>query len=305
VPGDRALRVIGERMPDGHAEAGRLRRVSLVVDEGSVARSERFAYAMVDWGCLVAIDVEAAGEWQDERTLDGKADFVFWGRDAEAIAALTSAGRLDDTNFGWVDLPEERADELSREVFRLRDERRAVFATDYRPHTHLYPLMTQIRASKTSSGVVQLGGAIACGFATSWGDGIFEVHRDLDESGRLLRVRIELGTDERVALMGKLKLRWNTSALVSRMVIDEGQPVRFMYREAPHREQDSGWRMFCGYEDEKYSDDPKNIAIVALTEFANRDKRVDALLDEPAGSVFERRPGEEGFQRVTDWTPGR
>jgi hypothetical protein len=151
----------------------------------------------------------------------------------------------------------------------------------------------------------QLRGAIACGFATSWGDGIFEVHRDLDESGRLLRVRIELGTDERVALMGKLKLRWNTSALVSRMVIDEGQPVRFMYREAPDREQDSGWRMFCGYEDDEYNDDPKNIAIVPLTEFANRDKRVDALLDEPAGSVFERRPDEEGFQRVTDWTPRR
>jgi hypothetical protein len=42
---------------------------------------------------------------------------------------------------------------------------------------------------------------------------------------------------------------------------------------------------------------------VPLSEFAKRDKRVDALLDEPVGSVFERRPEEDEFQRVTDWEP--
>jgi hypothetical protein len=151
--------------------------------------------------------------------------------------------------------------------------------------------------------MVKLGEAVTCGFATTWGDGLFEIHRDLDDRTRLLRVRIELGTDQRIALMASLKLRWETSALVSRMVMDDGQPVRFMYRESPDRKGDSGWRMFCGQESEEYNADAKNVAVVQLSEFAKRDKRVDALLDELVGSVFERLPGQDKFHRVTDWAP--
>jgi hypothetical protein len=86
-------------------------------------------------------------------------------------------------------------------------------------------------------------------------------------------------------------------------VLDDKEPVRFMYREAPDREGDSGWRMMTGLEDEEYNSDPQNIAVVRLSEFADMDKSVDALLDEPPGSVFERVPGEVAFKRVTDWVP--
>jgi hypothetical protein len=94
-----------------------------------------------------------------------------------------------------------------------------------------------------------------------------------------------------------------TSALVSKKVTEDGEPVRFLYREAPDNAQDSGWRMFSGYEDEDYNEDAENIAVVPLSDFARRDERVDALLDEPVGSVFERTPGKEEFERVTDWRP--
>jgi hypothetical protein len=87
------------------------------------------------------------------------------------------------------------------------------------------------------------------------------------------------------------------------MVVDDGEPVRFMYRQAADRTDDSGWRMFCGLEGDEYNQDSKNIVLVPLTEFAKRDKRVDVLLDEPVGSVFERLPGENEFKRVTDWQP--
>jgi hypothetical protein len=40
-----------------------------------------------------------------------------------------------------------------------------------------------------------------------------------------------------------------------------------------------------------------------LSAFADMDKRVDKLLDEPVGSVFERREAPDEFYRVTDWTP--
>ncbi len=130
------------------------------------------------------------------------------------------------------------------------------------------------------------------------------MYRDLDSDGRLVRIRLELGTEERQNLMRKLELRWWTSAFVSRMIVDEGQPVRFMYREEPNRKEDSGWRMFSGYETQVYNDDPNNIALVPLSKFGTLDKRVDALLDTPVGSAFERKPGEDEFVRVADWGPG-
>jgi hypothetical protein len=179
----------------------------------------------------------------------------------------------------------------------------AAFATDFRPHSHHYVLMEQVRSSPTESGVVSLGEARACGFTTRWGDGIFEVHRDLDAEGRVVQIRIELGTEQRQKLMRKMELRWSTSALVSRKIVDDGEPIRFMYREAADRDVDSGWRMMSGLEDDAYDESPENIAVVPLTAFANRDERVDALLDEPVGSAFERRPGQQEFERVTDWEP--
>jgi hypothetical protein len=303
LPEDRALRVVGEPMPDGRAEAGRLRSVAILAREGVIARAERLGHVMVDWGRLLALDVGALSLWKTDESLDGKADFVFWGRDAEKVAGTISAPRVGETEYGWRNLPVDLAEKRGREVLRAKEGAQAVFAHDYRPHSHHFLLMEQVRSSQTESGVVPLPDAVACGFATTWGDGIFEVYRDLDREGRLLSIRIELGTEQRVALMAKLRLRWWGRAFVSRMIIDRGEPIRFMYREATDRENDSGWRMFSGYESEEYNDDPKNVAVVLLDELAQRDKRVDALLDEPVGSVFERKPGEEDFARVSDWAP--
>ena len=297
------LRVVGEPMPEGHPAAGRLRRIAVLVRAGRPARSERFAQVMVDAARMLVIDAEALASWKSDEPLDGKADFVFWGRDAEALAEKVSAPALGEEHFGWVDLPVDEAVARGSALLRVRHEMSAKVATDFRPHSHHYELMKQVRASKTESGTVRLGRGLATGFMTTWGDGIFEVHRDLDEAGRLLRVRIELGTDQRIELMARMRLRWTTSALVSRKIVDDGLPVRFLYRQEPDNEQDSGWRMFSGFEDEVYVDNPQNIALVQLSVFGDRDKRVDALLDEPAGSVFERKPGQDEFARVTDWHP--
>ena len=37
--------------------------------------------------------------------------------------------------------------------------------------------------------------------------------------------------------------------LMSRLVIDEKLPVRFMYKTVPEHLNDTGWRLFTGYED--------------------------------------------------------
>ncbi|MDR3208637.1 MAG: DUF2185 domain-containing protein [Rickettsiales bacterium] len=38
--------------------------------------------------------------------------------------------------------------------------------------------------------------------------------------------------------------------------------IKFLYREKPDNEDDSGWRMFTGLEDDDYANDPKNIKML-------------------------------------------
>ena len=296
-PGPHAVE--GERMPAGGTDEGRLRRVIIRFSDEPVVRVESVGHVGVDWARLMAADVDALGAWSHDAPLDGLADVVFWGRDAEELAAAVGAGPVAE-GFGWLDIPVVDAADRYEQVMALRDERGCKVAIDARPHSHHYLLMAQIRAEATESGVVDVGGATFCGFATRWGDGIYEVFRDLGADGRAVQVRVELGTPERVELMKKLFER-SKAALVSRLILDGGEPVRFLYREAPDVAQDSGWRMFSGVEPQ--DDDDDSVAVVPLSTLVRMDRRLDALVDEPVGSVFECVPGAEEFVRVTDWSP--
>jgi hypothetical protein len=92
-------------------------------------------------------------------------------------------------------------------------------------------------------------------------------------------------------------------AFATRRVFEDGQCVRFLYREAPDREQDSGWRVFAGGETDEYSDDVNNIVLMPLRELVDRDKSLEAIFRRPEGSVFERANCGDEFVPVTDWTP--
>ena len=70
-----------------------------------VARSELAGTVAVDEARLMFADIDALGQWQHEKPLDGKADFVFWGRDAERAAQTTGAADLGDGQWGWLNLP--------------------------------------------------------------------------------------------------------------------------------------------------------------------------------------------------------
>jgi hypothetical protein len=83
----------------------------------------------------------------------------------------------------------------------------------------------------------------------------------------------------------------------------EGYPVRFMYREAPGNEVDSGWRFMSGFEDEAYMDEPDNHAIYDVNTIANYDPSIVPFLDAPEGSAFEKPSDAERFVEVADWVP--
>ncbi|MEP7454703.1 DUF2185 domain-containing protein [Phyllobacterium sp. SB3] len=84
----------------------------------------------------------------------------------------------------------------------------------------------------------------------------------------------------------------------------DGYPVRFMYREDPDNDLDSGWRFLSGFESDDYMEDPENSGIFDVNTIANYDPSIIPLLDSPVGSVFEKTGEQERFVAVTDWSPG-
>ncbi|WP_199756380.1 MULTISPECIES: hypothetical protein [Corallococcus] len=115
-----------------------------------------------------------------------------------------------------------------------------------------------------------LDGARVVGCGNRWGDGIFTVSRHLDAKGRTVRVRVELGTEERQKLLRGIRLR-QRKALVTRLITENGEPIRFVERSEPAAEEDSD-----------------NAVIVPLRSLLGRYKELDAILDAPVGAVFRR-----------------
>lgn len=93
--------------------------------------------------------------------------------------------------------------------------------------------------------------------------------------------------------------------LAPRCLIEEKLTVRFMYRESPDNEHDSGWRFFSGDETDEYVNIPENIGIYDLKTIAEVDPDIIPLLVSPIGSVFERDSKQAPFVIVPadEFTP--
>ncbi|RJG52785.1 DUF2185 domain-containing protein [Sphingobium terrigena] len=71
-----------------------------------------------------------------------------------------------------------------------------------------------------------------------------------------------------------------------RIVVD-GEPVRYMYREAHINSQNSGWRFFAGDENDAYMADAQRHGIYDVNTVVNYDSGVLPYLDAPFGSRYE------------------
>ena len=90
--------------------------------------------------------------------------------------------------------------------------------------------------------------------------------------------------------------------LMSRLVIDEKLPVRFMYKTVPEHLNDTGWRLFTGYEDDEFlANDQVNMIPMPLEKVVKIDPSLEHLLEYNAGTVWERTPESEGWERVFDY----
>jgi hypothetical protein len=85
------------------------------------------------------------------------------------------------------------------------------------------------------------------------------------------------------------------------MITVAGRKVRFMYREEPDHELDSGWRFMAGDETQDYMDDPQNLELYDVNTIANSDPEIIPFLDAPPGSAFER--DDSGAFMPVDFVP--
>ena len=83
--------------------------------------------------------------------------------------------------------------------------------------------------------------------------------------------------------------------LATKMLVEGRRKVRYMYRERPTNPQDSGWRFFCGGEDDDYVNNPDNIAICDINTILEIDESVLPYLNYQTGVALEREDENATF----------
>jgi hypothetical protein len=190
MPEAAELEVVGWRLAD-RPEGEEWSHVSLECRPELITQTSiQLGLVAVDWARLMFADFEALAHWRHNDSRDGLADVAFWGADGDAVAKATGAGWLADGTWGWEDGPEAELAEVFLKLENLRSQGRYRFACDFRPHSHHYALLKQMRVSGTGSGSTVVGNARFCAFMTGCGDGFFPVFKDVDAFGQLVRIRI-------------------------------------------------------------------------------------------------------------------
>jgi hypothetical protein len=190
VPRDRELPIVGQRVGSGRY-ADCWEHVAVRIGDTPATRWQRIGDAAVDFARLACIDRDALEAWQHDDSLDGKADVVFWGRDAAALAKALGAPTHRE-GYGWIDLDVADAEARTDRAARLKADNHWLLAIDYRPHSHHFEALAAARASAHGAGTIELAGTRACLFFTSWGDGVFPVLLDRDDDDRVVQVRVRL-----------------------------------------------------------------------------------------------------------------
>jgi hypothetical protein len=76
--------------------------------------------------------------------------------------------------------------------------------------------------------------------------------------------------------------------IASAQVMNGGHPIGYLYREAPDKPDDSGWRVFSGLETQDYADDPANFAQYNASTIVKLHPDIRTLLGHDFPIAFER-----------------
>jgi len=94
---------------------------------------------------------------------------------------------------------------------------------------------------------------------------------------------------------------YEKKALVSKKYFEDNSTIRFLYREEPNNEEDSGWRMFTGLEDDEYANNTENIKVINVGYLLDKDPSLLEPLKNGYGTVFERLEKNKEWIKVEDW----
>lgn len=97
--------------------------------------------------------------------------------------------------------------------------------------------------------------------------------------------------------------RYSKRCFVTKRVLDDGQLVGYLYREASDDEDDSGWRIAANDESDEYLSNSDNVAYVSLGAVLSTDDSFRDLLDAPAGSAFIRNSSTGKFTAEVESKP--
>ncbi len=203
LPRERVLAVHAVRVGEGRW-ADLWDHVAIAVSDAPIASSTVIGDAMVDFARVLLIDEYIADEWLHSRSIDGRADFVFWGRDAADMAGELGAPDLGEGQYGWRDLDVDTVIRHGTAAEALKEARDFKLATDFRPHSHHWQALEAARAAPTQSSTIDVADARVCLFFTRWGDGLFPVFLDLAADGSIVQVRIQLFTEASEDAMASL-----------------------------------------------------------------------------------------------------
>jgi len=85
------------------------------------------------------------------------------------------------------------------------------------------------------------------------------------------------------------------ACIASDIITVDGKRVKYMYREAPENDFDSGWRFFSGEETQEYTDDYQNFSLYKINTIVNYDAAILGYLDFPYETCLERILGTNKF----------
>lgn len=296
-------RVVAQPMPDGEF-ASRWRSIDVLFDEPraepprkrSARRAKPFVATIqgvaVEHGQLLFAGLGPLGHFRMWESLDGLADYVIAGRDAEAVAVRFGAPALGDGTFGFRDLPLADVGMKAKPIQAMIAEEELAAYVDYRPHCNLERLNAQIRERGT--GVVDLDGSAVVGCNNRWGDGVFDVTLERAPDGQPLGISVALGTPERQVLFTRM-IVMRRKAIATRKVI-EGARIVFADRMRPSNDDDSGWFFSAGTETDAFMKTAGNLVAVAIESFLRDHPELDPIITAPVGARFRRK----GKRFVTD-----
>ena len=89
------------------------------------------------------------------------------------------------------------------------------------------------------------------------------------------------------------KKLFQRSAIVSAKILRDGYKVGYMLRNEPHDEEDSGWQLLAGNEEDSYLNDIKNLSLVPVGYMCNLDPDILKYIDYPAGTELIRISSHE------------